>query len=83
LAEEHSDILVPGGEPLGVAFCSTFTDKPQKRDPGDDLKYLAEQTCGKLHARDSFVVFGGLLMLTIPLRGVSPLFNLKTYFGQE
>ena len=34
LAEEHGDILVPGGEALGVAFCPAFMDKAQKRRPG-------------------------------------------------
>ena len=64
LTEKHGDILVPGGEALGVPFCPAFTDKLHKGDPGDDLKYLAEQTCGKLHGRDSFVVFGGFLMVS-------------------
>jgi hypothetical protein len=64
LTEKHGDILVPGGEPLGVAFCPAFTDKPRKRKPGHDLKYLAEQTCAKLHGRDSFAVFGGWLLLS-------------------
>jgi len=71
LAEEHGDILVPGGKTLGVAFCPAFLDKPQKRDPGDDLENLAEQTCGKLHGRDSFVVFADSLI-------VSPY-----YFGES
>ena len=62
LAEEHGDILVPGGEALGMAFCPAFMDKAQKREPGDDLENLAEQTCGKLHGRDSFDVFGDLLL---------------------
>jgi hypothetical protein len=61
LAEEHGDILVPGGEALGVAFCPALMDKTRKGNPGYDLKYLAEQTCGKLHSRDSFKVFGGML----------------------
>ena len=64
LAEKHGDILVPGGETLGVAFCSALMDKSQKRDPGDDLENLAEQTCGKLHDRDSFKVFGDSLMVS-------------------
>ncbi|MFC1999839.1 hypothetical protein ACFLXE_03665, partial [Chloroflexota bacterium] len=37
---------------------------PQKRDPGDDLKYLAEQTRGKLHGRDSLVLFGDSLIIS-------------------
>jgi hypothetical protein len=61
LAEEHGDILVPRGKSLGVAFCPAFMDKARKGNPGYDLKYLAEQTCGKLHSRDSFEVFGGSL----------------------
>jgi hypothetical protein len=61
LAKEHGDILVPGGESLGVALCPAFMDKARKGNPGYDLKYLAEQTCGKLHSRDSFEVFGGSL----------------------
>jgi len=36
-----------------------FTDQPQKGDPRHDLEHLAEQTCGKLHGRDSLEVFGG------------------------
>jgi hypothetical protein len=61
LTEEHGDILVPGGKALGVALCPAFMDKARKGNPGYDLKYLAEQTCGKLHSRDSFEVFGGSL----------------------
>ena len=64
LTEEHGDILVPGGEALGVAFCPAFMDKTRKGNPGYDLKYLAEQTCGKLHGRDSFEVFGGWLLIS-------------------
>ena len=64
LAEEHGDILVPGGEALGMTFCPAFMDKAQKEDPGDDLENLAEQTCGKLHGRDSFDVFGDLLLIS-------------------
>jgi len=56
LAKEHSDILIPGGESLGMTFSSAFIDQSQERVPGHDLEYLAEQTCGKLHGRDSFVV---------------------------
>jgi hypothetical protein len=64
LAEEHGNILVPGGEALSMAFCTAFADKPHKRDTGNDLENLTEQTCGKLHGRDSFVVFGGSLMVS-------------------
>jgi hypothetical protein len=64
LTEEHGDILVPRGEALGVAFCSALMDKPQKRDTRNDLENLTEQTCGKLHGRDSFVVFGDSLMVS-------------------
>jgi len=75
LTEEHGYILVPGVEALGVAFCPAFMDKPQKRDPGDYLKYLAEQTCGKLHGRDSFVVFGDLLIVSPYHLGESHLYS--------
>ena len=61
LTKKHGDILVPGGEALGVAFRSAFMDEPQKGDSGHDLEDLAEQTCGKLHSRDSFEVFEGWL----------------------
>jgi hypothetical protein len=56
--------LVPGGEAFGVAFCPAFTDEPRKRNPGHDLKYVAEQTCAKLHGRDSFAVSGGFSLLS-------------------
>ena len=62
LTEEHGDILVSGGEALGVAFGPAFMDKTRKGNPGHDPKYLAEQTCGKLHGRDSFEVFGRSLL---------------------
>jgi len=62
LTEEHGYILIPGGEALSIALCTAFMDKAQKGNSGYDLEYLAEQTCGKLHDRDSFVVFGDLLM---------------------
>ena len=71
LTEEHGDILVPGGEALGMAFCPALMDEAQKGGTGDDLENLAEQTCGKLHDRDSFDVFGDSLM-------VSPY-----YFGES
>jgi len=71
LTEKHGHILIPGGEALSMAFCPAFTDKTQKRDTGDNLEYLAEQTCGKLHDRDSFVVFSDSVM-------VSPY-----YFGES
>ena len=74
LTEEHGDILVPRGETLGVSFCPTFIDQPQKRDPGHDLKNLAEQTCGKLHGRDSFEVFGDLLLFSPYYFGGFPLY---------
>jgi hypothetical protein len=74
LTEEHGDILVPRGEALGVAFCSALMDKPQKRDTGDDLENLAEQTCGKLHGRDSFDVFGDLLLTSPYYFGESLLY---------
>ena len=74
LTEEHGDILVPGGEALGVALCPTLVDKAQKGNPGDDLKYLAEQTCGKLHGRDSFEIFGDLLLISPYYFGESPLY---------
>ena len=64
LTEKHGDILFPGGKALGVAFCPAFMYKPKKRNPGNDLENLAEQTCGKLHGRDSFVVFGDSLMVS-------------------
>ena len=64
LAKEHGDTLIPRGEPLGVAFRPAFIDQPQKGDAGHDLKYLAEQTCGKLHGRDSFGVFWRLVVLS-------------------
>jgi hypothetical protein len=48
--------LAPGGEALGVALRPTLVDQAQKQIPGNDLKYLAEQTCAKLHGRDSFEV---------------------------
>jgi len=64
LTEEHGDILVPGGEALGMAFCPALMDQPQKRHPGNNLENLTEQTCGKLHSRDSFVVFGDSLMVS-------------------
>ncbi len=64
LTEEHGHILIPGGEALSMALCPTFMDKAQKRDTGDNLEYLAEQTCGKLHDRDSFVVFSDLLIIS-------------------
>ena len=71
LTEEHGHILIPGGEALSMALCPTFMDQAQKRDTGDNLEYLAEQTCGKLHDRDSFVVFSDSVM-------VSPY-----YFGES
>lgn len=64
LTEEHGDILAPGGETLGVAFCSALMDQPQKRDPGNNLENLAKKICGKLHGRDSFKVFGGSLLFS-------------------
>jgi len=57
LTEEHGDILVPGRKALSMAFRAAFMDKAQKGNPRHDLKYLAEQTCGKLHGRDSFEIF--------------------------
>jgi hypothetical protein len=39
-------------------------DQPQKRHPGNNLENLTEQTCGKLHSRDSFGVFGDSLMVS-------------------
>ena len=84
LAKEHGDILVPAGKAFGVTFCTTSMKEQGKRVPRHDLEDLAEQTCGKLHSRDSFEVFGDYCALTILLRGVSPLpLSLKTYFGQE
>ena len=64
LAKEHGDTLVPGGEAFGVAFRPTFIDQPQKRIPGQNLENLAEQTCGKLHSRDSFEVFWRWVVLS-------------------
>jgi len=75
LTEKHGDILVPGREALSVPFCPAFTDKLHKGAPGNDLKYLAEQTCGKLHGRDSFVVFGGLLLISPYHLGESLLYS--------
>jgi hypothetical protein len=63
LTEEHGHILIPGGETLSMALCPTFMDKAHKRDTRYDLEYLAEQTCGKLHDKDSFEVFGDSLFL--------------------
>ena len=60
LTEEHGYILAPGGEALGVAFRPAFVDQPQKQVTGHYMDDLTEQTCGKLHGRDSFEVFGGL-----------------------
>ena len=80
LTEEHSDELVPRGEALAMTFCSTFTDKPQERDPGQDLKYLAKPNWWET----SFELLRSIwCALTILLRGVSLLLlSLKTYFGQ-
>lgn len=64
LAEQHGNILVPRGKPLGMAFCPAFMDQPHKREAGHDLENLTEQTCGKLHGRDSFEVFGGCVPLS-------------------
>jgi len=61
LAEKHGDTLVPRGKALGVALCPAFADEAQKGNPWHDLKNLGEQTCGILHDRDSFKVFGGAL----------------------
>ncbi len=58
LTEQHGDILVPRRESLGVAFRPALVDQQKKRVPGHHLEDLAEQTCGKLHSRDSFEVFG-------------------------
>jgi len=58
LAKEHGYVLIPGGEAFSIALCPAFMHEARKRDTGNDLEYLAEQTCGKLHGRDSFLVFG-------------------------
>jgi hypothetical protein len=75
LAEEHGYILIPGGKPLGVALCPAFMYKARKGNPRYDLKYLAEQTCGKLHGRDSFKVFGDSPLFSPYYFGESPLYS--------
>jgi len=58
LTKQHGDVLVPGGEPLGMAFRPALMNQPPKRKPGHHFEDLTEQTCSKLHDRDSFEVFG-------------------------
>lgn len=43
-----------------MAFRLALVDQPQKQVPGYYLENLIEQTCGKLHSRDSFEVPGDL-----------------------